>query len=195
MGVKAPSGRQRQRCLDVSVLCRALSVGEVHRVLEVGPEHGWTGQALRDAFPDAVIDAVEKWEPYAVAQGAMTVPVNGLPLYDHVICADACAWLLDAIQRARRAPLYDVAVAADVIEHLYEPDARQLLKLLAASASLAVVTTPIGFLPQGEIEGNPYQSHRSGWRPSALRESGWVVPEPLVNTDHNYFVAYKRKRR
>ena len=71
---------------------------------------------------------------------------------------------------------FEVVVAFDVLEHLERQDG---LRLLAAMEQIAarrvVVFTPNGFVSQGERGGNPWQVHRSGWTPGALRQLGYQV--------------------
>jgi len=58
---------------------------------------------------------------------------------------------------------FDVILMADVIEHLEKPQALQLVIECFAHSPVVIISTPIGFYPQGEICGNPHEIHRSLW--------------------------------
>jgi hypothetical protein len=71
---------------------------------------------------------------------------------------------------------FDVVMALDVIEHLEKEDGRRLLDVLETVARRRVIIfTPNGFLPQGALEGNPFQVHRSGWWPEEFLVRGYRV--------------------
>jgi hypothetical protein len=59
----------------------------------------------------------------------------------------------------------DTVLALDVIEHLPKADGYKLIQEMERLARRKVViVTPNGFSPKAELEdGNPLQSHRSGW--------------------------------
>jgi SAM-dependent methyltransferase len=74
------------------------------------------------------------------------------------------------------ADTYDVVAAIDVLEHLDENDGAQLLEAMTRIATdRVVVLTPNRFVPQGEVGGNPWQVHRSGWTPAQFRAHGFTV--------------------
>jgi SAM-dependent methyltransferase len=69
---------------------------------------------------------------------------------------------------------FDCAMAIDLIEHLEKPDGERLLDVLERVARRrAIVFTPNGFVPQESYDGNPYQTHRSGWTPDEMRSRGY----------------------
>lgn len=71
---------------------------------------------------------------------------------------------------------FDAVVAVDLLEHLDHADGVELLGAMERVArDRVVVFTPNGFVEQMALEGNPFQVHRSGWSPSALRERGYCV--------------------
>jgi SAM-dependent methyltransferase len=71
---------------------------------------------------------------------------------------------------------FDAVVAFEVIEHLPKEDGRAFLSELERVADkLVVVTTPNGFVPQGDVDGNPYQRHLSGWTVGEMRSADYVV--------------------
>ncbi|MEX0909950.1 MAG: class I SAM-dependent methyltransferase [Candidatus Paceibacterota bacterium] len=71
---------------------------------------------------------------------------------------------------------FECLIASELIEHLEKDDGFELLRQLEKVASKRVViTTPQGFLPQGEYGDNPWQFHRSGWDVSEMRNRGYKV--------------------
>ena len=71
---------------------------------------------------------------------------------------------------------YDCAVALDLIEHLSKKDGYKLIKkMLSISWKKVIIFTPNGFLPQGEIAGNPFQKHLSGWSVKEFKRHGFKV--------------------
>lgn len=71
---------------------------------------------------------------------------------------------------------FDVITMLDVVEHLEMDDAVSMLitaKLIARKRVL--VWIPIGECPQGDLEGNPYQVHKSVWTQEMLEALGYQV--------------------
>ncbi|HEY78280.1 MAG TPA: class I SAM-dependent methyltransferase [Dehalococcoidia bacterium] len=71
---------------------------------------------------------------------------------------------------------FDSIICLEVIEHL---DKAEGVKLLASMENIAILKTmlsmPIGQWEQHAYDGNPYQEHRSQWKPSELRALGYKV--------------------
>ncbi|MCL4200357.1 methyltransferase domain-containing protein [Patescibacteria group bacterium] len=71
---------------------------------------------------------------------------------------------------------FDAAISIDVIEHLTQKEGIQLIKSMERIAKKTVVLlTPNGFYHQDELEGNPYQVHKSGWKSEDFRKLGFTV--------------------
>lgn len=78
---------------------------------------------------------------------------------------------------------FDCVLAADLIEHLDKEEGLKLLRMMEKIAKKRVViSTPNGFIPQGDdgrnpwqIPGNQWQIHRSGWTPGEMRAMGYKV--------------------
>jgi SAM-dependent methyltransferase len=83
--------------------------------------------------------------------------------YGHIFRGDATALIDDMDQ-------YDLIVAGDVIEHLDKDAGKELLRKLVQHGKLVVVATPRGYMEQGELLGNEYEAHRSGWEAQDLAE-------------------------
>lgn len=58
---------------------------------------------------------------------------------------------------------FDVVLIADIIEHLEEEEARELVRECLRHSPVVVISIPVAFYPQGEILGNPYEVHRNFW--------------------------------
>jgi SAM-dependent methyltransferase len=87
-------------------------------------------------------------------------------------CLDA---RLDGAPLPFRDGEFDVATCIEVIEHLPKADGLALLDELERVARCVVVSTPNGFLDQDDLESNPLQRHRSGWRVSEFRRRGYTI--------------------
>ena len=82
---------------------------------------------------------------------------RAIALYEQVIEEDALKVNFDEKS-------VDVVVLIELIEHLEPSEGEDLLRRAGSWArKKVIITTPNGFLPQGEIHGNPWQVHRSGW--------------------------------
>jgi hypothetical protein len=71
---------------------------------------------------------------------------------------------------------FDCVLASGVIEHLTKAQGEKLIALMEKIAGKAVILSmPNGFVVQGELEGNPYQVHRSGWTVKEMKDKGYRV--------------------
>lgn len=69
---------------------------------------------------------------------------------------------------------FDAVVMIEVLEHLDEDAALATLRRAERWAKKKViVTSPNGFVPQGALDGNELQAHRSGWPLRKMRELGF----------------------
>lgn len=80
------------------------------------------------------------------------------------------------IRKFYKSKSFDAAVVLDVIEHLTKDDALQLLKdLEVITRKKIIILTPEGYHHQGEVDGNPYMTHLSGWKADEFRKRGYRV--------------------
>lgn len=71
---------------------------------------------------------------------------------------------------------YDCVLCLDVIEHFDKEKSRSFVKELEKIARKKIVLfTPNGFVPQGAVDGNPFQIHRCGWSVEELEAMGYRV--------------------
>ena len=69
---------------------------------------------------------------------------------------------------------FDAVVLIEVIEHMEEAQALEVIRKAQRWASKKVIlTTPNGFVPQGEVDGNRLQCHLSGWPLAKLQGLGF----------------------
>lgn len=70
---------------------------------------------------------------------------------------------------------FDAIILIDVIEHMDKKAGLTLMKKLDKWATKKIImTTPNGYFSMGEIDGNSYQAHRSGWTVSDFAKVGYT---------------------
>jgi SAM-dependent methyltransferase len=112
------------------------------RVLDIGVGSGTYAKLL----PGSEITGVEVWEPYVEKFGLKD-------LYKELIIEDARKVDYESLGH------FDVAIAGDVLEHMTEDEAKELVEKLRSIADTVIISLPIGHYPQDEYEGNPYEKH------------------------------------
>jgi hypothetical protein len=88
--------------------------------------------------------ALEVWQPYVDKYDLRKK-------YDEVIVEDLRTW-----QPNQK---YDICFCGDILEHMTEKEAVQVLNKLREISTTVIVSIPIGHYPQDEYEGNPYEIH------------------------------------
>lgn len=81
----------------------------------------------------------------------------------------------------------NIILLLDVIEHLEKLEALKLLNSIEAIVkeySIMLLITPYGFIPQDDIDNNPYQRHLSGWFPEELMLKGFIPMAGLGGDRH-----------
>jgi ubiquinone/menaquinone biosynthesis C-methylase UbiE len=90
-------------------------------------------------------------------------------VYDDLICCDI-AYL------PFRDKVFSGVASIEVIEHLNKMSALQALKEFErVTRSIIVLTTPKGYYMKTPADGNPYQTHLSGWNAGEFRKLGFKV--------------------
>jgi glycosyltransferase involved in cell wall biosynthesis len=97
-----------------------------------------------ELFPEIEWDGVEVWKPYIDKY-------NLKEKYKNLFVEDARKW--------KPKQHYDVAILGDVLEHMTKKDALALALKMAKCSDTTIVSIPIGYYPQDEFEGNPYEKH------------------------------------
>jgi 2-polyprenyl-3-methyl-5-hydroxy-6-metoxy-1,4-benzoquinol methylase len=120
--------------------------------------------------------AIEAWEPYVDEYGLGE-------LYDTLIIADVrhLNWLTFQA---------DLVIAGDVLEHMAREDAKTVLRRIRQGAANLIVSIPVLHLPQGAVNGNPYERHLDHWTAAGMRaelEQYGVVREQWIGDVLAYF--------
>lgn len=116
------------------------------RVVDVGAGEGIYAMRFRPTH-QGYWTAIEAWEPY----------VDRFDLrskYDDVILGDV---------RSIDLPAADLYIAGDVLEHMPKQDALDLIDRMQQAAPHLFVSIPIIEIPQGHVNGNPYEEHHHHW--------------------------------
>ncbi len=70
---------------------------------------------------------------------------------------------------------FDAVVLIEVIEHLPKEVVQELIhKAEKWAKKKIIITSPNGFIPQTEIDGNPMQKHLSGWDLKTMKSLGFT---------------------
>lgn len=78
------------------------------------------------------------------------------------------------LRRFYKKKSFDAAIAIDVIEHLTKSDGLRLLKDFELIArKKIIILTPSGFMYQGAVGGNQFQTHLSGWNAKDFSKYGY----------------------
>ncbi len=108
-------------------------------------------------FPDLKWTGVEIWEPYIDRYELRK-------LYAELHVADARKWEADK--------RYSVCFLGDVLEHMTQEEAVNLLNKAKLWADTVIVSIPIGHHPQGEWEGNPHERHvKDDWLDAEVKSA------------------------
>lgn len=140
------------------------------RVLDIGVGNGRMGFLAREY-------GHQPWHPRAHGDGVEVHGIEGYEpyitdlqrsIYDRLIIGDALEVLARMAGEHQR---YDLAIAADILEHFAPEEARRFLTRCLAVADLVVVATPRRFFEQ-EDEENVFETHRSHWPEHELVRAG-----------------------
>lgn len=111
--------------------------------LDVGPGEGAYGKLVKEHSPLTQRHAVEIWAPYVETYRLENI-------YHKVFICDA---------RIFYNYDYDMVILGDVLEHMSRADAVALWNVISNNARSAIISMPIIHYPQGEEEGNPFETH------------------------------------
>lgn len=130
------------------------------RVLDIGPGRGSYAELFAThGVPVEKMDCVEVWEPY-IERYSLTEK------YSLCFNKDVREW--DDFN-------YDLVIFGDVLEHMSKKEAVAVWEKVSKQATYAVISIPIVHMPQGEEEGNPYETHV---------KDDWTVEEVLETFSH-----------
>lgn len=131
-------------------------------VWDIGPGQGTYSMLLRDQLPGARWVGVEIWEPYVETYDLRSK-------YDVVVVNDVKNALLPYSPNG-------LVIFGDVLEHI--PDfedgspwgVARLLGYAKSRFRYILVSLPIVHSPQGEVFGNPYETHHRDWSFDEMHE-------------------------
>lgn len=121
----------------------------ISRILDIGCGSGTYPRLIKQEFglcQDAKWVGVEAWLPYIQEFKLET-------LYNQVINCDARE--LDWSKMGR----FDVAIAGDVLEHMTKQQAIDLVESVLDHSAWMIISIPIRYMPQDDIDGNPFEVH------------------------------------
>jgi len=87
--------------------------------------------------------------------------------YKECICTDIMSYYPDK--------LFDVAVMADVLEHLTKQQGYNAIFHIQSLAKKVIIVTPNKYLINEPDDDNQYQRHLSGWSVKELKDLGFTV--------------------
>ena len=151
-----PESQQPQE--GIAIMRSKILACRPKRVVDVGAGDGKWGQILHHLVDEIV--AIEVWQPYVDKYNLRSI-------YDAVVCTDVRKWY------GWKAG--DVIIMGDVLEHMTRRDALALVRGCRAFGTvfLTIPTTPC---PQdGEVYGNPYETHVDQWTHEELIAEGWEL--------------------
>ncbi len=71
---------------------------------------------------------------------------------------------------------FDVVLALDVLDNLDQKEAYELIaKMKEWAKKKVIITIPNGYIPEGALDDNPFQIHKSGYNTEELEELGFRV--------------------
>lgn len=121
----------------------------IKNVLDIGVGSGTYVKLIKEEFnlcKDSVWTGVEAWEPYIEK-------FNLKDLYDVIINKDVRTINWDELEN------FDVSIAGDVLEHMTKDEAIMLVEHLLKKSKTLIISIPIVYMPQDDVDGNPFEIH------------------------------------
>lgn len=116
---------------------------ELTSMLDVGAGSGTYGHIFTEHFPDVKRVAVEAWMPYIDE-------FNLHFLYTELFNRDI---------RDQTYFEYDLVIFGDILEHMTKDEALDVWDKVSSQAKYALLAIPIVYMPQDDVNGNPYEKH------------------------------------
>ena len=147
------------------------------KVIDVGCGKGNLVRRYRTPGPHWT--GVEIFEPYIATYQLKKK-------YEKVICADAreVDYGVDT---------YDLAFAGDVLEHMSYEEAQALMQKLQRAAPWVIISIPLGYYPQGTVNGNMHERHITNyWDADKVQEKFGPYDYSAITLPVGTFI-YRRK--
>lgn len=131
------------------------------KILDVGCGFGKWGFLIRDTFEVMIGQNFNKkdWKIHITGVEPFDKCITNIQkeLYHNIIQKD----IFDVLPDLGK---FDLIIMGDVIEHFDKEDAYKLLDLLFEHSENIIISTPLGFMPQGAWADNKREIHKSGWK-------------------------------
>lgn len=149
-------------------------------ILDIGCGSGTYKEELKGlCAPKAFWHGVEIWRPYIEKFDLFSK-------YDLVTVGDARELKFDR--------QYDLCILGDVLEHMTEEQAKELLDKARKFCKCVIVSIPVGHYPQGEFEGNPHEAHiTDNWTHESLIEVFGAPYDGIIDNEIGVLVYRKPK--
>ncbi len=141
----------------ISPIIGALQELRPTSVLDVGPGYGKYGMLIRE-YLGPILRRVDAYEPWP--QGMMPALRS---MYDEVFP--------EAFPSSSNDLPYDLVLMVDVVEHYTERDGRLALIAALELAPHVLISTPRRVHPQGQVDGNPWEEHKSQWTAHSIERA------------------------
>jgi 2-polyprenyl-3-methyl-5-hydroxy-6-metoxy-1,4-benzoquinol methylase len=150
----------------------------ITRVLDIGAGSGTYAKLIKQEFDlckHAEWTAVEAWTEYIKKFDLAS-------LYDHVINQDVRTLNWNSLGH------FSVAIAGDVLEHMTKQQAIDLVDQILKHADTLIVSIPIVYMPQDDVDGNPYEVHV---KPDWSHDEVMATWAPFIKQVHRKSVKSK----
>ncbi len=135
---------------------------KVDVILDVACGYGQQGKQLKIFCGPKRLVGLDVWKPYLLKTKEFKV-------YDDLLIADVNYLPI-------KPKSVDLTCACEVIEHLEQEQGKHLMEEFEIITKKQVVmSTPNYDYPQGAINGNTYEIHKSIWGPNQFKKHGYKV--------------------
>jgi len=137
------------------------------KILDIGCGFGKWGFLIRDYFEVLIGQKFNKedWKIDIIGVEPFKKCITKIQkeLYNEIIQKD----IFEVLNQLNS---FDLIIMGDVIEHIEKEKAHKLLKKLFKHSKNILISTPLGFMPQGAWAGNEKEIHKSGWKLSDFKQ-------------------------
>ena len=145
------------------------------RILDVGPGEGTYSNLLREL--GYKMDCVEIYAPYIST-------CNLKDKYDKVFLGDIVSQNISE---------YDFIILGDVLEHISESDAKNLITKIVNQGKECLVAIPY-LMPQDGIDGNDHEKHlQEDLTPEVMKQRYPELECLFSNSSYGYYIVKKEK--
>ena len=147
------------------------------RILDVGPGEGTYSNLLREL--GYKMDCVEIYAPYISTY-------NLKDKYDKVFLGDIVSQNISE---------YDFIILGDVLEHISESDAKNLITKIVNQGKECLVAIPY-LMPQDGIDGNDHEKHlQEDLTPEVMKQRYPELECLFSNSSYGYYIVKKEKEK